>query len=120
MATGPKIATSPLEILTNDGTREPPIVNKYWGPVVGGGAALVVTLLTNWATKKPFMSGLQLHVLGVAAGATIGKIVDDYRNDFLAERDAVFRHYIELHPEDFPDFDRKKYAEVLQPWVPIR
>jgi hypothetical protein len=57
MATGPKIATSPLEILTNDGTREPPIVNKYWGPVVGGGAALVVTLLTNWATKKPFMSG---------------------------------------------------------------
>lgn len=35
-------------------------------------------------------------------GALFGKTADGWRNDYLAERDAVLRHYISLHPEDFP------------------
>lgn len=71
-----------------------------------------------------------------------------YRDNYLAERDATLRHYIELHPEDFPPPGNKieknlcaavnktvililfflfcsiavrvKYADVMEEWVPIR
>ncbi|XP_063914354.1 NADH dehydrogenase [ubiquinone] 1 subunit C2 [Zophobas morio] len=120
MATGPKVATSPLEVLRNDGTRAAPIWNKYWGPIICGGLGFLGVVAANWAIRRPLMSGIQTHVLVTAGGAAIGKYVDDYRNEYLAERDAVFRHYVDLHPEDFPEFARKKYSEVLEPWVPIR
>lgn len=49
-----------------------------------------------------FTLGIQDYVLftGVAgaAGLLLQKIYDDYN----AKRDAMFRHYIALHPEDFP------------------
>lgn len=35
-------------------------------------------------------------------GAILAKYVEDYRRDYLAERDAVLRHYVQLHIEDFP------------------
>jgi hypothetical protein len=31
----------------------------------------------------------------------LGAYAENYRNQYLAEKDAVFRHYISLHPEDF-------------------
>lgn len=34
-------------------------------------------------------------------GAVILQSVNVYRDGYYAEKDAVFRHYIELHPEDF-------------------
>jgi len=78
-------------------------------------------------------------LVAAVAGGFIGKTVDGWRDDYLAERDAVLRHYIELHPEDFPDpgklpsiminslninstlfVVRQTYAQVMMPWVPIR
>ena len=53
-------------------------------------------------------------------GAIGGQWVEERRLNYLAERDAVLRHYIELHPEDFPVPERKKYADVIEPWIPIR
>lgn len=83
-------------------------------------------------------------------GVVAGTFVDRKRNEYLAKRDAVLRHYVELHPEDFPVTgelvdenynlmkehcrdaktlcifislgfsDRKKYGDVLEAWVPIR
>ncbi|XP_044255722.1 NADH dehydrogenase [ubiquinone] 1 subunit C2 [Tribolium madens] len=120
MASGPKVATTPLEVLTNDETRIPSFMSKYWAPGIGGSTAFVAMLITNWFVKKPLMSGIQVHAFVTVAGAALGKYIDDYRNDYFAERDAAFRHYIQLHPEDFPAFTRKKYSEVLEPWVPIR
>lgn len=49
-----------------------------------------------------FWAGLQKHVLMTGGGGYIGHIVDQYRTAYLAERDAVLRHYIQLHPDDFP------------------
>lgn len=64
--------------------------------------------------------GIQKHILATLAGAAVGQFVDQKRNDYLAERDAVLRHYIELHPEDFQQPPRKTFNEVFQPWIPIR
>lgn len=49
-----------------------------------------------------FLIGLQKHTAVVLAGGYLGQVIDGYRNRYLAERDAVLRHYVQLHPEDFP------------------
>jgi NADH-ubiquinone oxidoreductase subunit b14.5b (NDUFC2) len=85
------------------------------------------------------IAGIQKHFIFGGLGLGLGKVVDGWRNDYLAERDATLRHYVQLHPEDFPDpgekkfesncfsitevllfSERKKYAELLLNWVPVR
>lgn len=43
-----------------------------------------------------------MYPIYFAAGYTAAHFFMNYRKNYWAERDAVFRHYIELHPEDFP------------------
>lgn len=35
-----------------------------------------------------------------------GKYLDGRQDNKLADRDAMYRHYIQLHPEDFPSFGK--------------
>ncbi|CAH1104887.1 unnamed protein product [Psylliodes chrysocephalus] len=119
MASGPKIATTPLELLSGPAP-EPPFLSKYWAPFACGVIGFSSVCLANYVTKRPVWSGLQKHVLLSAGLAGIGKVVDDYRNQYMADRDAVLRHYVELHPEDFPPFERKQYKDILESWIPIR
>ncbi|KAJ8965238.1 hypothetical protein NQ317_006204 [Molorchus minor] len=109
MANGPKIPQTPLELLENDGTRETPFLSKVWVPVCLGTMGFVAVITANVATKRPIFSGIQRHILASAGLVGIGKLLDDYRNQILADRDAVLRHYIQLHPEDFPPFERKRF-----------
>lgn len=41
--------------------------------------------------------------MATAIGGFLGKVGDNYRNEHFAKRDAILRHYVELHPESFPD-----------------
>lgn len=66
------------------------------------------------------ISGIQKHLIATSLGAVGGQWIEERRLNYLAEKDAVLRHYIELHPEDFPVPERKKYADVIEPWIPIR
>ncbi|KRT80935.1 hypothetical protein AMK59_6196 [Oryctes borbonicus] len=120
MATGPVVPTDPIELLTNDPIREEPFINKHWTAGLCGALTFVSVCFGHWATKRPMLSGLQRNAMYTGGAAFIGEIIENYRREYLAERDAVLRHYIQLHPEDFPVPERKKYAEVLESWVPIR
>ncbi|XP_044747674.1 NADH dehydrogenase [ubiquinone] 1 subunit C2 [Coccinella septempunctata] len=118
--TGPKQADTPLELLTNHGTVKPPFLYDVWGYLVGGVLGFGGALYGNYATKRPIVSGVHRTAAVTVVSALLGNYFDDLKKDYDAERDAVLRHYVQLHPEDFPPFERKKYAEVLEPWVPIR
>lgn len=48
------------------------------------------------------------------------KYFDDRQGQTEADRDAALRHYIQLHPDDFPPFERKKLKDVLENWAPLR
>ena len=94
----------------------------------------------NYVSNLMLFQGIQKHIIYSMIGGGLGKTIDGWRNDHLAERDAVLRHYVETHPEDFPDpgktnkslpqwffvnpwffiLEPKKFGEVLQSWVPIR
>lgn len=43
-----------------------------------------------------------MYFVNFVIGATLAHFVEQYRINYWAERDAVLRHYIQLHPEDFP------------------
>ncbi|KAH8267494.1 hypothetical protein KR018_008516 [Drosophila ironensis] len=110
----------PLELLTNKGNREPTFLAPLWNPVACGLAGVGAAIFINWGFRKPVMAGIQKHIAFGAIGFGTGMYFDGKRSEYLAKRDAVLRHYIELHPDDFPVTDRKKYADVLESWVPVR
>lgn len=98
------------------------------------------TNIRKLCKKKSAFLGIQKHIAASIAGGFIGVTVDGWRESHMAERDAVLRRYVELHPEDFPDeskclknsrsdkncklfnciLERKKYGELLMEWVPVR
>ncbi|KAJ8944026.1 hypothetical protein NQ318_021742 [Aromia moschata] len=113
MAVTPKFAETPLELLENNGDRELSVLSKIWAPTVCGGLGFIAVITGNWFTRRPYFSGIQKHIIASLGFAGIGKVIDDYRSQYLADRDAIFRHYIQLHPEDFPPYERKKVCRCL-------
>ncbi|XP_061730145.1 NADH dehydrogenase [ubiquinone] 1 subunit C2 [Cydia pomonella] len=103
-----------------DDCREKPFLNKYWPEILGVGFGIATGVFINFGTRRPVFSGIQKHILGVAGWVTVLSFAQKRRDAYFAERDAVYRHYIELHPEDFPVPERKKIGEILEPWIPIR
>ncbi|KAH8378034.1 hypothetical protein KR093_008532 [Drosophila rubida] len=110
----------PLELLANKGNREPPFLTAIWNPLIGTVAGFGVVMFANWGFRKPVFAGIQKHIAFALIGGAAGTFFDGKRNEYAAKRDAVLRHYIELHPDDFPKTDRKKYSDVLESWVPVR
>lgn len=58
MNSGPQPATTPLELLENNDIFAPSFLSKWYNPVAGAALGLVSSLIANFATKKPVMSGL--------------------------------------------------------------
>ncbi|XP_039950847.1 NADH dehydrogenase [ubiquinone] 1 subunit C2 [Bactrocera neohumeralis] len=110
----------PIKLLTDKGERQPAFMNSIFNPVVCSVLGFGCAIFLNFGLRKPPFSGIQNHVAFAAIGGGLGLYFDNKRNEHLAKRDAVLRHYIELHPDDFPVKERKKYADVLEAWVPIR
>ncbi|XP_013187115.1 NADH dehydrogenase [ubiquinone] 1 subunit C2 [Amyelois transitella] len=112
---------SALELLKlGDEGREKPFLNKIWPQLLGFVFGVGTASAINFGTRRPVLSGIHKHVLGVVAFTTILTYVQNKRDDYYAEKDAVLRHYVELHPEDFPTPPRQKIGDILEPWVPIR
>ncbi|KAF8764595.1 NADH dehydrogenase [ubiquinone] 1 subunit C2-like [Argiope bruennichi] len=95
------------------------LYSKYFYPVtfaiLGGGTPA----LSNYVIRRPFYSGIQRHFIGAALGYAVGYYIDRYLQNRYAQRDAVIKHYIELHPEDFVE-NKRKYKEIFEEWYPIR
>ncbi|XP_047346126.1 NADH dehydrogenase [ubiquinone] 1 subunit C2 [Vespa velutina] len=119
MSTNPDIQWA-LDILTPDPDYRPSLWEKY-GMLVGTPIMLVGgACFRNSFLKRPLHAGLQVHialtVIGLAVGYKMHELVDNH----FAKRDQMLRHYVMLHPEDFPPPERKKWGEVFEPWSPIR
>lgn len=46
-------------------------------------------------------TGIHKHAIGVLGWVSLLTYVQNKRDAYLAEKDAVLRHYVELHKEDF-------------------
>jgi len=95
------------------------IYSKYYYEVLGGIAGFGSPIVKNYFNKRPPLAGIQRHIAFALAGVVIGHYMDKYLTYRWMERDAMVRHYIELHPEDFEE-KKRKYKEVFDVWYPIR
>ncbi|KDR18848.1 NADH dehydrogenase [ubiquinone] 1 subunit C2 [Zootermopsis nevadensis] len=111
---------SNMELLQRDENRLDRFLAKWWTPAVLSAIGLVTVAHMRYNQGRPLLSGIQTYILTVVGCSVAGYQIHQYRDGVLAERDAVLRNYLERHPEDFPDPERKKFAEILRPWVPIR
>ncbi|XP_063236004.1 NADH dehydrogenase [ubiquinone] 1 subunit C2 [Bacillus rossius redtenbacheri] len=109
-----------LELLRNKNHIEKTYLADKWAPILGGTIGFLSAIAIRFGARRPLLSGIQLHVAltTVFSGACV--FVDRKRDDWHAERDAMMCHYIELHPEDFSDPERRKYGQLFLPWIPVR
>ncbi|XP_026754877.1 NADH dehydrogenase [ubiquinone] 1 subunit C2 [Galleria mellonella] len=112
---------SAIELLKlgNQG-RTKPFLNEYWPQILGVAFGVGAATAINFGTRRPPFSGIQKHVLLAGGITALLTYVQKKRDEYFAEKDAVYRHYVELHPEDFPEPERKKIGDILEPWVPVR
>lgn len=54
-----------------------------------------------------FFTGIHLHILVTATLYGIGRVGTNIRKDAMAEKEAILKHYISLHPDDFPPYGSK-------------
>ncbi|CAH0407007.1 unnamed protein product [Chilo suppressalis] len=112
---------SAIELLKlGDAGRTKPFLNVYWPHIIGTFFGVATGVAINFGTRRPLLSGIQKHVLGIAGWVGALSYVQKKRDDYFAEKNAVFLHYVELHPEDFPVPERRKIGDILEPWIPIR
>ncbi|XP_075974964.1 NADH dehydrogenase (ubiquinone) B14.5 B subunit [Anticarsia gemmatalis] len=112
---------SAIELLKLGNTgRETPALNKFWPEFIGISLGVAGATFVNFQTRRPPFSGIQKHIIAAGGLTGILTMVQKKRDEYLAEKDAVLRHYVELHPEDFPTPERKKIGDILEPWVPVR
>uniref|UniRef100_A0A6M2DDY1 NADH dehydrogenase [ubiquinone] 1 subunit C2 n=1 Tax=Xenopsylla cheopis TaxID=163159 RepID=A0A6M2DDY1_XENCH len=109
-----------IKLLTNTFNRQPSIITQWIIPVSCGAFGFAAICGSKYFMKRPVFSGIQHHILYTCGLFAFGYVANKYRDDYYADRDAMYRHYISLHPDDFPAPERKKYGEILQRWQPIR
>ena len=111
-----------LERLDYDEIRErPSLFGDLWCPALGGFIGGHMLPLYNVGRGKPLLTGIWRLGLLIPGGVMAGLWYRDYHKEQSRKKWAMIRHYIELHPEDFPDYPpRIKIGETLAPWYPRR
>ncbi|XP_034253108.1 uncharacterized protein LOC117652361 [Thrips palmi] len=113
---------SHLERLAYDEVREnPSLFSDTWMSILGGTFGFFGVMSYNVARFKPAYTGVWRYPIAMAAGVYAGLIIRDWRREKVRTKWAKIKHYIELHPEDFPPYPaRTKIGDTLSPWVPMR
>jgi hypothetical protein len=76
--------------------------------------------LSNYTSRRPLFSRVYIYPLAAAVGFGAGRVLSDFNERRIVERELAIWDYVHRHPEDFPEISPKKYKDLLDPWVPIR
>uniref|UniRef100_A0A0A9WHA6 NADH dehydrogenase [ubiquinone] 1 subunit C2 n=1 Tax=Lygus hesperus TaxID=30085 RepID=A0A0A9WHA6_LYGHE len=110
----------PRTLFLPDPDAIPSVLGNKIAAILGGVIGVSGIAFHRYISRRPVMSGIQLHILFGVGGASIAQFFQMRRDRYNMDRDAVYRHYIELHPEDFPPPERVKVGDVFTTWSPVR
>ncbi|XP_076231399.1 NADH dehydrogenase (ubiquinone) B14.5 B subunit [Calliopsis andreniformis] len=94
--------------------------NNYTAEIVTGITGFLIPCHRNIITKKPFYSNFHRHILFTLVGIAIGRVITIKADEHYAKNDAILLDYVKKHPERFPEPPNRKYAEIFNPWKPVR
>ncbi|XP_074535913.1 NADH dehydrogenase [ubiquinone] 1 subunit C2 [Halichoeres trimaculatus] len=108
-------------LIPDEGKSLPPpgIVNRnsVWLAGVGWGIALIHNGINR---RPPLRAGVHRQVLATTIGWFLGYHITKIENYVNAKLDRDMREYVRLHPEEFPLKEKKTFAEIVEPFCPIR
>ncbi|XP_051980681.1 NADH dehydrogenase [ubiquinone] 1 subunit C2-like [Xyrauchen texanus] len=91
--------------------------NSVWLGLCGWATAM----LHNNLNRRPALkAGFHRQALFVTIGWFIGYHLTKYENYTYARLDRDMNEYIRLHPDQFQEKERKTFAEIVEPFHPIR
>ncbi|XP_076622719.1 NADH dehydrogenase (ubiquinone) B14.5 B subunit [Colletes latitarsis] len=109
-----------IDLLTRDMGYKKQFYNTYFTEIFFGVSGFCAPLSANLWLRQPLFSHFPHAIVGCLIGVTFGnyfaKKVDAYYN----RRDAILLDYVKLHPDRFPAPVNRKYADIFQPWLPLR
>ncbi|TRY63418.1 hypothetical protein TCAL_14175, partial [Tigriopus californicus] len=85
------------------------ILDHYQAPTLFGLAGLGVNVLGNMFSRRPLKAGIQWTILGGLLGTWLGVQTREFNANRRQKRIQTTLHYVMLHPERFPEPERKKY-----------
>ncbi|XP_078078492.1 NADH dehydrogenase [ubiquinone] 1 subunit C2 [Mustelus asterias] len=97
----------------------PGIVNRnsVWLGIIGWATAV----LQNGVNRRPpLKAGVHRQLLYATVGWFLGYYLTKVENYKTAKFDQEMMEYIKHHPADFPEKEKKTYAEILEDFHPIR
>ncbi|EAW75046.1 NADH dehydrogenase [ubiquinone] 1 subunit C2 [Gorilla gorilla gorilla] len=78
-------------------------------------------LIDNLIRRRPIATaGLHRQLLYITAFFFAGYYLVKREDYLYAVRDREMFGYMKLHPEDFPEEDKKTYGEIFEKFHPIR
>ena len=107
-----------LDILEPKGYEPTNMINYFfWPGLVSAGTGLS-PMFVNLMLKRPLFASIHYTIAGLAAGWCGGVYFRNMVADKNAEEIAILKHYVMLHPERFPEPEKKKFGdkEVFLEW----
>uniref|UniRef100_A0A3Q2Y5T2 NADH dehydrogenase [ubiquinone] 1 subunit C2 n=1 Tax=Hippocampus comes TaxID=109280 RepID=A0A3Q2Y5T2_HIPCM len=95
------------------GLPPPGVVNRnsFWLGGMGWCAAIM---------NGNVLSGVHRQVLLTTIGWFLGYHLTKYENYVHAKLDREMNEYMKLHPDDFAPKEKKTFAEIVEPFIPVR
>ncbi|KAL2096645.1 hypothetical protein ACEWY4_008793 [Coilia grayii] len=91
--------------------------NSVWLGTVG----FLTSMLHNNLNRRPALaSGLHRHALLTTIGWFVGYHLTKLTNYKLAKKDQEMVSYIQYHPDEFQEKEKKTFAEIVEPFHAIR
>ncbi|KAH0500194.1 NADH dehydrogenase [ubiquinone] 1 subunit C2 [Microtus ochrogaster] len=111
----------PLTFLPDEARNLPPPKLNDPRLVYSGFLGYCAGLLNNAVHRRPVLkAGLHRQLLHVTCFYFAGYYLLRRHEYFCALKDRDMFGYIKLHPEDFPEKERKTYGEILEEFHPVR
>ncbi|XP_051934603.1 NADH dehydrogenase [ubiquinone] 1 subunit C2 [Hippocampus zosterae] len=101
------------------GLPPPGVVNRnsIWLGGMGWCAAMLHNAIKH---RPPLKSGVHRQVLLTTIGWFLGYHVTKYENYVHAKLDREMNEYMKLHPDRFAPKEKKTFAEIVEPFIPVR
>lgn len=109
-----------LDILTPEPGDKRPLFMEYGLKFSLACGGFYSACYRNYLLSRPMYAGIHIHLISAVCGWAIASAMQQLSDNHYARRDQLLKDYIIKHPEDFPEPERKKWADVLEPWYPIR
>ena len=100
-----------LDILDDGEYERTPIIGYFWYPTISAIGFGFGNPGRNIMTKKPLHTGLHLTAALTVGGWLLGCWFRNRLAQKNANELAVIKHYLMLHPEKFPEPEKKKFGD---------